>query len=137
VAWEQGPLAHAGPLLGLAAGALAVYAVLAVTSPDLLASLPFSSPPASYGLAALTLALLGVAAWRQAGFYHATGSPMQGALAIAYILLGEAQLSMVLAPIWTLAWWEYHVLMLAAVGLALWALFMEMDRRRGAPTTSA
>jgi class 3 adenylate cyclase len=131
VVWERGPLAQAGPLLTLAAAALAIYAVVAIAFEDVLASLPFSSPPTSYGLAAVTLLLLGVAAWRQAGFYYATGFPMQGALAVAYVLLGEAQISMVLAPMWTLAWWEYHVLMLGAVALALWALFIEMDRRRG------
>jgi len=33
--------------------------------------------------------------------------------------------------VWTLSWWEYHALMFAATVLALGALFLELDRRRG------
>src|SRR5207244_12170384 len=39
--------------------------------------------------------------------------------------------SQCLGPAWTPAWWEYHGLMLGAVVLALGALFLELDRRRG------
>ncbi len=129
--WERGPLAHAGPLLIVAVIALGAYGGMALWATDALASVPLSTPPLSYTLAGVTIALLVMAAWRQMGFYRATGFPMQGALAFAFLLLIEAQICMLLAPIWTLAWWEYHVLMLAAVGLALWALYLEMDRRRG------
>ncbi len=129
--WERGPLAHAGPLLILALIALGTYGAMAVWATEVLARIPLSTPPISYALAGTTIALFLVAAWRQASFYRATGFPMQGALAFAYLLLVEAQICMLLAPMWTLAWWEYHVLMLAAVALALWALFLEMDRRRG------
>ncbi len=38
---------------------------------------------------------------------------------------------MTLGQLWTLAWWEYHGLMLAAIAIALVALFIELDRRRG------
>jgi adenylate cyclase len=38
---------------------------------------------------------------------------------------------MTLGQLWTVAWWEYHGLMLAAVAIALVALFVELDRRRG------
>ncbi len=131
VDWERGPLAHASPLLVLAVIALTIYGAMAVWATEALASIPLSTPPLSYALAGTTIALFLVAAWRQASFYRATGFPMQGALACAYLLLVEAQICMLLAPMWTLAWWEYHVLMLAAVALALWALFLEMDRRRG------
>jgi len=56
---------------------------------------------------------------------------MQGALAASYVLLAQAQLSQFLGPVWTLSWWEYHGLMFAATVLALGALFLELDRRRG------
>jgi adenylate cyclase len=63
--------------------------------------------------------------------YAKTRLPMHGALVIAFALLALAQVIMVVATFWTLAWWEYHLLMLAAVVLALGALFLELDRRRG------
>jgi adenylate cyclase len=37
----------------------------------------------------------------------------------------------VLATFWTLAWWSYHLLMLAGVVIAMGALLVELDRRRG------
>ncbi len=60
-----------------------------------------------------------------------TGLPLQGALAVAYVFLAQAQISQFLGPIWTPSWWEYHGLMLIAVVLAMGALVLELDRRRG------
>ncbi len=110
---------------------LVVFAVLGIHEHQFLERLPFSSPPAAYGLVAVTVGLLLFAAWREGRSYQQTGLPMRGALAIAYVLLAEASIAMALGPIWTLAWWEYHVLMLSAVILALGALFVELERRRG------
>jgi hypothetical protein len=75
--------------------------------------------------------LFGFAAWAQGRDYVRTRLPMQGALAAAYVLLAQAQLSAFLGPVWTLSWWEYHGLMFAATVIALGALFLELDRRRG------
>jgi len=71
------------------------------------------------------------AAFVQGRDFLRTGLPLQGALGIAYVFLAQAQLSQFLGPAWTPAWWEYHGLMLGAVVLALGALFLELDRRRG------
>jgi putative nucleotidyltransferase with HDIG domain len=59
-----------------------------------------------------------------------TGLPMQGALAAAFVLLAEAQVTMVTTHSYTLAWWMYHLLMLAGVSLALRALTMEWTHGR-------
>ncbi len=75
--------------------------------------------------------LLGFAAFRQGRDFARSRQPMQGALAISYVLLGQAQLSQFLGPVWTPSWWEYHGLMLGAVAIAFGALFVELDRRRG------
>jgi HD-GYP domain-containing protein (c-di-GMP phosphodiesterase class II) len=66
--------------------------------------------------------LLLFSAWRQAGSYLVARLPLQGILVIAFILLAEAQVIMMLGQVWRLSWWEYHVLMLVAVGLAAWSL---------------
>jgi class 3 adenylate cyclase len=75
--------------------------------------------------------LYGFAAIRQGRDYLRTRLPMQGALAAAYVFLAQAQVAQFLGPVWTLSWWEYHGLMAIAVAIALGALFLELDRRRG------
>ena len=84
-----------------------------------------------YVAVAVVIALFVVAAFAQLRDFVRTRLPLQGALAIAYVLLAQAQLSQFLGPVWTPSWWEYHGLMLAAAVLALGALFLELDRRRG------
>ena len=106
---------------------VAAYGWLALWQPDLVAGSPVAHP----AVALVTGLLFLVAAGRQALDHRRGSPPVQGALFVALALLFEAQVAMALAPPWTLAWWEYHVLMLAAVVLALGAIFVELDRRRG------
>ncbi|HZP95960.1 MAG TPA: adenylate/guanylate cyclase domain-containing protein [Candidatus Limnocylindria bacterium] len=84
-----------------------------------------------YVLTAGVVLLYGVAAVRQGADYARTRLPLQGALAAAFLFLAQAQVSQFLGPTWTPSWWEYHVLMAIATFLALGALFLELDRRRG------
>jgi adenylate cyclase len=74
--------------------------------------------------------LLLAAAWQQGKSYQRSRRPVEGALAVAYVLLAEAQATMILTP-WSVMWWGYHALMLAAVITALTALIVELERRRG------
>jgi adenylate cyclase len=100
-------------------------------APDTVALLPLLSPPYVYIAAGLSVALLLFAAWQQAREYLGTRLPMHAAQVGAFLLLADAQVAMVISPVWSLAWWEYHVLMLCAVVASLFALFVELDRRRG------
>jgi len=109
---------------------VAAYAALSGWRTDLLVALPLTRPPWSTAFAASTMLLLAYAAWRQARLYLRTRYPTHGALVLAYVLLAQAQLLMAAAAFWSLAWWEYHVVMLAATVLALGALFVELRRRR-------
>ena len=84
-----------------------------------------------YLAVATTVLLLLFATYRQGAEYLRGRQPMQGALAAAFLLLAQAQVSQLLGPLWKLSWWEYHGLMLAATVLALGAIFVELDRRRG------
>ncbi len=124
------PHAAIGIVFAVAA-ALLVYGAVAVVAPQVLASLPLSDPQYAYLLAVVSAVLFAFAATRQAETYARTRLPMQGALVVSFLFLAEAQVIMVVASFWTLAWWEYHVLMFVAVVLALGALFLELDRRRG------
>ena len=79
----------------------------------------------------VVVALYGFSAVAQGRDFLRTGLPLQGALAVSYVFLAQAQVSQFLGPIWTPSWWEYHGLMLGAVVLAMGALVLELDRRRG------
>ena len=81
------------------------------------------------GVAAFVLFLF--SAVRQGREYVRSRMPMRGALVVSYVLLAQTQVSMILGQLWSLAWWEYHGLLLAAVAIALSALLIELDRRRG------
>jgi adenylate cyclase len=113
------------------AGVVSVYAALALGGVPGITELPISSAPGSWIIATVAVVLLGFAAAHQARTYLRTAFPMHGALALAYLLLAEAQVLMVTTEFWTTAWWGYHLLMLTAVILAIGALFVELDRRRG------
>jgi class 3 adenylate cyclase len=147
-------------LTGAVVAALAGYAALALGSPESFSGIARgilvqtgSQPgydPATYGygnpaggditggagwlpylLVSTVIVLYLYAAFAQGRDFLRTGLPLQGALGIAYVLLAQAQISQFLGPTWTPSWWEYHGLMFVAVVLALGALFLELDRRRG------
>lgn len=148
-----------GPLLGATLVALAIYAVLGLAVPAwfdglarvLLVSAGAAGDGSGYGnfyqpvaddtwkglgflpyvAVGLTVSLYSFAAWRQGVEFVRSRLPLQGALVIAYVLLAQAQISQFLGPVWTLSWWQYHGLMLTAVALAVGAIFVELDRRRG------
>ncbi|HEX9494822.1 MAG TPA: adenylate/guanylate cyclase domain-containing protein [Candidatus Limnocylindria bacterium] len=80
---------------------------------------------------AIAIALFLFSAVQQGREFLRSKLPLQGALVAAYVLLAQTQIAMTLGQLWSLAWWEYHGLMLAAVAIALGALFVELDRRRG------
>ncbi len=118
--------------LTLVAAALPLaYAGLAAWRSELIAYLPLSRPPLVYVLMLASGVLLALAAWQQGRAYAAAHFPFNGALVVAFIVLAQAQVLVVVSAFWTVAWWGYHVLMLTSVVIALGALFVELDRRRG------
>jgi hypothetical protein len=119
------PYSPAGWLIVLVGTALAIYAVLAIVSNQLVAELPFGVKPYSTAMAGTTFILLLFAAARQARAFLAARLPLQGVLGIAFVLLAEAQVIMLIGAPWRLSWWEYHLLMLVAVGLALVSLTVQ------------
>ncbi|MCA1643997.1 MAG: adenylate/guanylate cyclase domain-containing protein [Chloroflexi bacterium] len=107
------------------------YAGVAAWRADLVANLPLSQPPLVYALMLGSGVLLLYAAWQQARAYARSHFPVNGALVLAFVVLVQAQVLVVVATFWTLAWWGYHVMMLTGVVIATGALFLELDRRRG------
>jgi len=116
------PYSPAGWLIVLVGTALAIYGALAIGGTELVARLPFGVKPYSTAMAVTTIALLLFAATRQARAYVAARLPLQGMLVLAFILLAEAQVIMLLGTAWKLSWWEYHWLMLIGVSIAVGSL---------------
>ena len=144
-------LVPARALLGVVIGAVFGYGAIALGAPQVIGGfmrvlLPgglggYGGSATANGLSGYDLVLLapgivavalfGFAAVMQGREYVRSRLPLQGALVASFVLLAETQVAMTLGQLWSLAWWEYHGLMLAAVVLALVALFIELDRRRG------
>lgn len=119
-------------ILAAGLGALVLaYAALSLWRADLVGAIPLSGPPGSYILAAVSVALLIVASVQYGRQLQRTRLPVHLALMAAFVLLAQAQVLMVATRFWSPAWWGYHLVMLAAVIVALIALFVELDRRRG------
>ncbi len=122
------PFWPAGWLVLFVVIGLVAYACVAVYNTSLIAELPLSLPPYSTALAILSIGLFFFAAMRQARSYRRVRLASQGFLLAAFVLLADAAAAMVLFRVWTAGWWYYHVLMLAAVALALHALIVERAR---------
>ena len=144
-------LVPARALVAIVVGGILIYAAIALSVPSAVGVLLRSILPSFSGgyvghagnnglgtsdIAILIPGLIAIAlflfsAVRQGQEFLRSRLPLQGALVASYLLLAQTQISMTLGQLWTLAWWEYHGLMLAAVAIALVALFIELDRRRG------
>lgn len=75
------------------------------------------------GLASLALSLLAFAHyWRVARRWM---TPLVQGLLVTCLFLAQAQVSLLVAPVWHLSWWEYHVLLLAGYLAALRGLVHE------------
>lgn len=55
------------------------------------------------------------AAWRYLRVWRARGAALPLAVASAFVLLAEAAVAVTFSRSWHLSWWEWHVLLLAAV----------------------
>jgi HD domain-containing protein len=122
------PFWPAGWLVLVVVLGLLAYAGIAIYNTSLIARLPLSEPPYSTALAILSIGLFFFAAMRQARAYRRARIASQAYLLASFVILADAAAAMVLFPVWTVGWWYYHLLMLAAVALALYALIVERSR---------
>jgi class 3 adenylate cyclase len=103
-------------LLGILVGAMAAWGVLSIASLPPLNGLPPTQegPGLLTAVAALGVALYGIAAWRYVELYRRRGGRVLLTIAVAFVLLAEAMIAVALSRNWHLSWWEWHVLMLLA-----------------------
>jgi class 3 adenylate cyclase len=83
-----------------------------------------------YILGAVGLLLYGFAAVRYVSLYRRRPSAMPLAVAVAYTLLAEAMIAIVLGRSWHASWWEWHLLMAIAFAIVAVAARIEYRRRR-------
>lgn len=122
------PFWPAGWLVLFTVLALGVYAAVAILNTWVIARLPLPYAPYSTVLAIMSIGLFLFAALRQARTYRLTRLGSQASLVVAFVFLADAVVAMVVFPLWTWGWWYYHLLMLAAVCLAVQALYVERAR---------
>jgi hypothetical protein len=119
------PFWPAGWLVFLVALGLAGYAGIAIFNTWSIARLPLSSPPFSTALTTCSIVLFFFSAIRQARSYRIAHLASQAYLIAAFVLLAGAAAAMLLFPVWSVGFWYYHLLMLAAIALAFRALLFE------------
>lgn len=137
--------------LAVVAAAIVAYDALALTQPvvvgEMVDTMAGYSAAGAYGgyngsllqanplfvlaAAGTTIVLLVFSAFRQSAEFARTRLPTHAALSIAFLFQAEAQVGAALGPVYSVAFWDYHALLAAATVIAVGALFVELDRRRG------
>ena len=113
--WMARPLAQGLFKAGLGAVVLAWAVVSLAGLPPLGESVPSQQLPEGLQLLGIpALALYGFAAVRYGLLFRRRRRSLLLAVAGAYVLLAEAMIAVVFSTTWHAAWWEWHVLMVAA-----------------------
>ena len=120
--------AMAMALVGLVLAAVLAYGVTAFVWSEELEMVPITFPWGSFLTAGVIILLLAFAMKRSLSAYAVARLPMQWGLVAGFVLLAEAQVSMALSPAWSLAWWEYHFLMLLGSGSAMAGLVVQYGK---------
>lgn len=84
-----------------------------------------AKPQVSWGVTAVTLALLALTIGRYFVLYRATKLPLLAGFLASAIMLAQAQIAMVTGTPWHASWWAYHVYLLVALGAAIAGLAAE------------
>ena len=111
---------------------IASYFIVSLLFPDWLTGFPTREEWFQHVLTAVTLGLLGFAAYRYLDSYLFTRLPSQIAVSVGLLFIAEAQLSLDFGAFWHYSWWLYHGLFLAAFGAVLGGWTLELLRARDA-----
>src|SRR5579875_964506 len=101
------------------------YIPTAVLMPRAFTWIPMTSQLLSWCVALITWAALAFAGWRFLQAYRLAILPLQGTMAFGMALLCEATWFQLRGAVWSLPWWEYHVVMLAGFLLPVLALLWQ------------
>ncbi len=93
---------------------MAIWCVWSLAGLPPLDRAPSANDDLTTVLAVVAIALYGLSAARYAQLWWRRPSVVLLAMLAAFVLLAEAMVAIALADNWHLAWWEWHLLMLAA-----------------------
>jgi len=85
-------------------------------------------PLVSNTLATLTLILLGLVIIHYFRIYRASRNPLSAGFFFSAIFIAQAQISIFSSTMWHASWWEYHILMVVALGAAFTGLVREYSQ---------
>jgi class 3 adenylate cyclase len=121
-----------GLLRGLLVGAMVAWAVLSLAQlPPLNGAPPSGEAVGAFvAVAGVAIGFYAYAAWQYIGLYRERGGVLPFAVAVAFALLGEATLVIVVSRNWHLSWWEWHLLMLGAFLAIAFGVRDEYQRSR-------
>ena len=85
--------------------------------------------------AAVGFLLYAFAALRYLDLYRRRRVELVAAIAVAFVLLGEAMIAIAAARNWHASWWEWHVLMAIAFGVVAFSARREYARQASVPST--
>lgn len=91
---------------------------------------PEEAPVVLRALTPLGLALYGFAAFRYAGLFRRRRRALPLAVAVAFVLLAEAMVTVAFSRSWHATWWEWHILMAIAFGAITAGARAEYRRER-------
>jgi adenylate cyclase len=112
-------------------GILAVWATVSIAEVAPLGGPPPESPPRWFlAIVPFGIAAFAFAAWRYALVFRQRRRMLPLAVAVAFVLLGEALAAVAVGRSWHVSWWEWHVLMAAAFGIILIATRAEYRAER-------
>lgn len=116
------------PVFGCMAMALGAYMGLAFVTPDWLSWVPTDARVVQLGVTAITMSLLGFAAFRYYQAFLFARQPSQWAMVCVVVMLLEVQASMTFGRFWMYSWWLYHALYASAFLLLFGAWALEVRR---------
>ena len=121
---------RAAMILGGWSAILLVFALLALSRPDLVPPAFSARGEFQWGATALIVAFAAFAATRYGSGFRHSGLPMYGAVALGALLLGEAQITLRLGAVWSGIFWLYHVQLLFGIGSIVAGVLLEYGRGR-------
>jgi adenylate cyclase len=116
--------------------AIAGWAIASFAQVEFLSRTPGEEAPVILRLLSpVAIVLYGFAAIRYVQLYDRRRRTLPLAIAIAFVLLGEAMVAIAFGRSWHATWWEWHALMAVAFGTILVAARAEYRRERSVAGT--
>lgn len=116
---------HIGWLLAGALVLLVAYGAVGLGVPELFERQSLHRIPFSWAMTGVNLTLLMFTAYRMLASYLLSKLSLQASLFIGVIFLAESQIALQVPPIYSLAWWLYHVYLILGFAIMLYAVVTE------------